>query len=58
MFENKNYLLSIFLISVLFFMVAFISNIQNPVGLVIKQYSSSNILSQLGNFSIYIAYFL
>ena len=57
MFENKNYLLSIFLISVLFFMVAFISNIQNPVGLVIKQYSSSNILSQLGNFSIYIAYF-
>ena len=53
---NKNYISSLLIIGILFFMIAFVTNLQNPIGVFIYQYNSSNFLSQLGNFSVYIAY--
>lgn len=41
----------------LFFIVAFVTGLQNPMGIVVKsQFNSSNFLSQLGNFANFIAY--
>lgn len=41
----------------LFFMIAFVTGLQNPMAIIVKnQFQSSNFLSQLGNFSVFIAY--
>lgn len=41
----------------LFFMIAFVTGLQNPMGIIVKnQFKTSNFLSQLGNFANFIAY--
>lgn len=54
---NKNYALPIAMMFALFFMIAFVTGLQNPMGVIVKnQFGASNFLSQLGNFAIFIAY--
>ena len=41
----------------LFFMIAFVTGLQNPMGVIVKnQFQASNLLSQLGNFANFLAY--
>ena len=41
----------------LFFMIAFVTGLQNPFGVIVKsQFGASNFMSQLGNFANFIAY--
>ena len=41
----------------LFFMIAFVTGLQNPFGVIVKsQFNASNFMSQLGNFANFIAY--
>ena len=41
----------------LFFMIAFVTGLQNPFGVIAKsQFTASNLMSQLGNFANFIAY--
>ena len=41
----------------LFFMIAFVTGLQNPFGVIAKsQFNASNLMSQLGNFANFIAY--
>jgi FHS family L-fucose permease-like MFS transporter len=41
----------------LFFMIAFVTGLQNPFGVIVKsQFNASNLMSQLGNFANFIAY--
>jgi FHS family L-fucose permease-like MFS transporter len=55
--RNKNYALPIAMMFALFFMIAFVTGLQNPMGVIVKnQFGASNFLSQLGNFAIFIAY--
>lgn len=56
-YQNKNYVLPIAMMFALFFMIAFVTGLQNPMAIIVKnQFQSSNFLSQLGNFSVFIAY--
>lgn len=54
--KNKN-LLPIIMMIALFFMIAFVTGLQNPFGVIVKsQFGASNFMSQLGNFANFIAY--
>lgn len=54
--SNKN-ILAIIIMFALFFMVAFVTGLQNPCGLIVKsQFALSDFESQLGNFANFIAY--
>ncbi len=55
--EKKNYSLPIAMMFALFFMISFITGLQNPMGVIVKnQFEINNFLSQLGNFANFIAY--
>jgi FHS family L-fucose permease-like MFS transporter len=55
--QTKNYVLPIVIMFALFFMIAFVTGLQNPMGIIVKnQFGASNFLSQLGNFANFIAY--
>ena len=56
--QNKqSYALPIAMMFALFFMIAFVTGLQNPMGVIVKnQFQASNLLSQLGNFANFIAY--
>jgi len=55
--QKKNYALPIAMIFALFFMIAFVTGLQNPMGVIVKnQFGASNLLSQLGNLANFIAY--
>ncbi len=55
--NKKNYLLPIAMMFALFFMIAFVTGLQNPMGIIIKsQFEASNFVSQLGNLANFIAY--
>lgn len=57
MSTQKNYTLPIAMMFALFFMIAFVTGLQNPMGVIVKnQFQASNFLSQLGNFANFIAY--
>ena len=54
---QKNYRLPIVMVFSLFFMIAFVTGLQNPMAVIVKnQFQSSNFSSQLGNFANFIAY--
>lgn len=55
--QKKNYALPIAMMFALFFMIAFVTGLQNPMGVIVKnQFGASNFLSQLGNFANFLAY--
>jgi len=55
--SKKNYALPIAMMFALFFMIAFVTGLQNPFAVIVKsQFHASNFLSQLGNFANFIAY--
>lgn len=55
--EQKNYVLPIAMMFALFFMIAFVTGLQNPMAVIVKkQFHATNFLSQLGNFANFIAY--
>ncbi len=55
--QKKNYALPIAMMFALFFMISFVTGLQNPMGVIVKnQFGTSNLLSQLGNFANFIAY--
>ena len=55
--SKKNYVLPIAIMFALFFMIAFVTGLQNPFGVIVKnQFGASNFLSQLGNLANFIAY--
>ena len=55
--EKKSYLLPIVMMFALFFMISFVTGLQNPLGKIVKsQFDTSVLLSQLGNFANFIAY--
>jgi len=55
--NQKNYALPIAMMIALFFMVAFVTGLANPMGVIVKeQFGASNFLSQLGNAANFIAY--
>lgn len=54
---SKNYVLPIAIMYSLFFMIAFVTGYQNPLGDVIKKMTGDNVvMSQLGTFANFIAY--
>ncbi|MGM5631075.1 MFS transporter [Apibacter raozihei] len=55
--NNKSYVLPIIMMFALFFMISFVTGLQNPMGVIIKnQFGASNFQSQLGNAANFIAY--
>lgn len=55
--SEHNYALPIAMMFALFFMIAFVTGLQNPMGVIIKsQFEASNFVSQLGNLANFIAY--
>lgn len=55
--QKKNYTLPIVMMFFLFFMISFVTGLQNPMGIIVKnQFQVSNFLSQLGNACNFIAY--
>ncbi|WP_165021399.1 MFS transporter [Dysgonomonas sp. ZJ279] len=55
--QKKNYLLPIAMMIALFAMISFVTGLQNPMGIIVKnQFGASNFMSQLGNFANFIAY--
>ncbi|MDL2231499.1 MFS transporter [Porphyromonadaceae bacterium OttesenSCG-928-L07] len=55
--EKKNYTLPIAMMFALFFMISFVTGLQNPMGVIVKnQFGVSNLMSQLGNAANFIAY--
>ncbi len=53
----KRNILPTLMMFALFFIIAFVTGMQNPMGVIIKnQFDTSNLLSQLGNAAIFIAY--
>ena len=55
--KSKNYALPIAIMFALFFMIAFVTGYQNPLGDVIKKMSGNSVIaSQLGTFANFIAY--
>ncbi len=54
---KKNYALPIAMMFALFFMISFVTGLQNPMGVIVKnQFQASNFMSQLGNAANFIAY--
>ncbi len=57
MTNTKNHTLPIIVMFSLFFMISFVTGLQNPMGVIIKsQFTLSNFASQFGNFAIFSAY--
>ena len=55
--KKKNYALPIAIMFALFFMIAFVTGYQNPLGDTIKKMTGDNIImSQLGTLANFIAY--
>ena len=55
--QNKRYVLPIAMMFALFFMISFVTGLQNPFGVIVKnQFMASNLESQLGNLANFIAY--
>lgn len=55
--EKKNYTLPIAIMFALFFMIAFVTGLPSPMGVIVaKQFGASNFESQLGFFANFIAY--
>lgn len=55
--QQKNYVLPIIIMFALFFMIAFVTGYQNPLGSVIKEMTGGNaIFTQLGTLANFIAY--
>ncbi|WP_099465398.1 MULTISPECIES: MFS transporter [Parabacteroides] len=55
--KQKNYTLPIIMMVALFFMISFVTGLQNPFGIIVKnQFAASNFMSQLGNAANFIAY--
>lgn len=55
--QNKSYVLPIAMMFALFFMISFVTGLQNPFGVIVKnQFMASNLESQLGNLANFIAY--
>lgn len=55
--SKKNYALPIAMMFALFAMISFVTGLQNPMGIIVKnQFATSNFLSQLGNAANFIAY--
>lgn len=55
--KQKNYTLPIIMMIALFFMISFVTGLQNPMGIIVKnQFAASNFMSQLGNAANFIAY--
>lgn len=54
---KKNYIPAIAIMFALFFMIAFITGLHNPLGIIVKfQFGFSNAVSQLGNLINFLAY--
>ena len=57
MTHQKSYALPIAMMFALFFMIAFVTGLPSPMGVIVaKQFGASNFLSQLGFFANFIAY--
>ena len=57
MTKNKSYALPIAMMFALFFMIAFVTGLPSPMGVIVaKQFGASNFASQLGFFANFIAY--
>jgi MFS transporter, FHS family, L-fucose permease len=55
--DKKSYALPIAMMFALFFMIAFVTGLPSPMGVIVaKQFGASNFLSQLGFFANFIAY--
>ena len=55
--QNKGYLLPIIMMIALFAMISFVTGLQNPMAIIVKnQFHASNAMSQLGNLANFIAY--
>ena len=55
--KQKSYVLPIIMMFALFFMIAFVTGLQNPMGIIVKnQFGASNFMYQLGNAANFIAY--
>lgn len=55
--NKRKYLPAVAVMFILFFMIAFVTGLQNPLGVIVKfQFGASNGGSQLGNFANFIAY--
>ncbi len=55
--SKQNYALPIAMMFALFFMISFVTGLQNPFGVIVKdQFQASNFMSQLGNAANFIAY--
>lgn len=55
--NQKNYTLPIIMMILLFGMIAFVTNLAAPMGVVVKgQFQASNFMGMLGNFANFIAY--
>lgn len=55
--QKKNYALPIAMMIALFFMISFVTGLQNPMGVIVKnQFNATNLMSQLGNAANFIAY--
>lgn len=55
--KNKNLLLPIIMMIALFGMISFVTGLQNPMAIIVKnQFQASNFMSQLGNFANFLAY--
>ena len=55
--KQKSYVLPIIMMFALFFMIAFVTGLQNTMGIIVKnQFGASNFMSQLGNAANFIAY--
>ena len=47
--SQKNYTLPIIMMVALFFMISFVTGLQNPFGVIVKnQFQATNLMSQLG----------
>ncbi|MFI3281601.1 MAG: MFS transporter [Rikenellaceae bacterium] len=55
--SKQNYTLPIVMMFALFFMISFVTGLQNPFGVIVKdQFQASTFMSQLGNAANFIAY--
>ena len=56
--QGKSYLIPILMMIALFAMISFVTGLQNPMGVIVKnQFGASNAMSQLGTLANFIAYF-
>lgn len=55
--QKKNYALPIAVMFMLFFIISFVTGLQNPFGVIVKnQFQATNAMSQLGNLANFLAY--